>query len=314
MQLAAEVGAAGAHGGMTDIDLRLGPAHAAAEGRTRHVSRDPDVPAACRDADDVRARREGGQGSRRHQPARRLPARPPLRDVRHARRLEAAVAGFHQQIAAALPIVERHKMPLGIENHKDWRVDQQVALLEHYSSEYLGVCAGYRQQPGGARRSRSRRWKSSRRGRSTSISRTWRWRNATTASSCRRCRSATACWTCRAWPTSSGSARPEVRFSLEMITRDPLARALPDGYATGRASTTTTAARDLARMLTRDPRPSTPRAPLPRISGLDAGRAPRARRRDGGSLHRLRPGASRAGLGTGESAGGGRRDELCVPR
>jgi sugar phosphate isomerase/epimerase len=30
-------------------------------------------------------------------------------------------------------------MPLGIENHKDWRVDQQVALLERYSSEYLGV-------------------------------------------------------------------------------------------------------------------------------------------------------------------------------
>ena len=52
---------------------------------------------------------------------------------------KTAVAGFHRQIAAALPIVERHRMPLGIENHKDWRVDQQVALLERYSSEYLGV-------------------------------------------------------------------------------------------------------------------------------------------------------------------------------
>ena len=51
-----------------------------------------------------------------------------------------AVEGFHRQIAAAVPIVERHRMPLGIENHKDWRVDQQVALLEQYSSEYLGVC------------------------------------------------------------------------------------------------------------------------------------------------------------------------------
>ena len=28
---------------------------------------------------------------------------------------------------------------LGIENHKDWRVDEQVALLQQYSSEYVGV-------------------------------------------------------------------------------------------------------------------------------------------------------------------------------
>jgi sugar phosphate isomerase/epimerase len=36
--------------------------------------------------------------------------------------------------------VEKYKMPLGIENHKDWLVDQQVALMKQYSSEYLGVC------------------------------------------------------------------------------------------------------------------------------------------------------------------------------
>ncbi len=30
-------------------------------------------------------------------------------------------------------------MRLGIENHKDWRVDEQVALLKQYSSEYVGV-------------------------------------------------------------------------------------------------------------------------------------------------------------------------------
>jgi 3-oxoisoapionate decarboxylase len=52
---------------------------------------------------------------------------------------EAAIVGFHKQIAAAVPIVEKHKMPLGIENHKDWRVDQQIELLRQYSSEYLGV-------------------------------------------------------------------------------------------------------------------------------------------------------------------------------
>jgi sugar phosphate isomerase/epimerase len=52
---------------------------------------------------------------------------------------QEAVAGFHRQIALAVPIVEKYKMPLGIENHKDWRVDQQVELLRQYSSEYLGV-------------------------------------------------------------------------------------------------------------------------------------------------------------------------------
>jgi sugar phosphate isomerase/epimerase len=53
---------------------------------------------------------------------------------------KSAVEGFHRQIRAAVPIVEKHKMPLGIENHKDWLVDQQVALMKQYSSEYLGVC------------------------------------------------------------------------------------------------------------------------------------------------------------------------------
>src|SRR4030095_2941319 len=52
---------------------------------------------------------------------------------------KTAIAGFHKQIAAAVPIAEQYRMPLGIENHKDWRVDQQVALLRQYSSEYLGV-------------------------------------------------------------------------------------------------------------------------------------------------------------------------------
>ena len=52
---------------------------------------------------------------------------------------QEAVRGFHRQIALAVPIVEKHRMRLGIENHKDWRVDQQVALLQQYSSEYVGV-------------------------------------------------------------------------------------------------------------------------------------------------------------------------------
>jgi sugar phosphate isomerase/epimerase len=40
----------------------------------------------------------------------------------------------------AVPIVEKHRIPLALENHKDWTVDELLALLENYRSEYLGVC------------------------------------------------------------------------------------------------------------------------------------------------------------------------------
>lgn len=44
------------------------------------------------------------------------------------------------RIARALPILEKHRMPLGIENHKDWTADELVALMKERTSEYLGVC------------------------------------------------------------------------------------------------------------------------------------------------------------------------------
>lgn len=53
---------------------------------------------------------------------------------------KAAVAEFHKRIARTVPIVERHRMPLGLENHKDWTLEEHLALLRQYSSEYLGVC------------------------------------------------------------------------------------------------------------------------------------------------------------------------------
>ncbi|MEO7650461.1 MAG: TIM barrel protein [Bryobacteraceae bacterium] len=43
-------------------------------------------------------------------------------------------------IARALPIVEKHRLPLALENHKDWTVGEMAALLKDKSSEYLGVC------------------------------------------------------------------------------------------------------------------------------------------------------------------------------
>ena len=40
----------------------------------------------------------------------------------------------------AAPIVERHRVPLAVENHKDHRHGQRVALFEHISSEFVGAC------------------------------------------------------------------------------------------------------------------------------------------------------------------------------
>jgi len=52
----------------------------------------------------------------------------------------SAVTGAHRTIDAALPIVERHKMPLAVENHKDWTVDELVALMKQKAGPWLGVC------------------------------------------------------------------------------------------------------------------------------------------------------------------------------
>ncbi len=53
------------------------------------------------------------------------------------------VAQSHTSLEAALPILDRYKIPLGIENHKDWTVDEMAALMKKYSSEYLGVCLDF---------------------------------------------------------------------------------------------------------------------------------------------------------------------------
>ena len=50
------------------------------------------------------------------------------------------VALSHQRIALAVPILEKYRVPLGLENHKDWTADEMVALLERHSSEFLGAC------------------------------------------------------------------------------------------------------------------------------------------------------------------------------
>jgi len=53
------------------------------------------------------------------------------------------VAESHQSLKAALPLLEKYKIPLGLENHKDWTIAEFLDLLHHHSSEYLGVCLDF---------------------------------------------------------------------------------------------------------------------------------------------------------------------------
>ena len=51
-----------------------------------------------------------------------------------------AVDKSHANLDVALRIVERHKLPLAVENHKDFTADEMVALMKAKPSPWLGVC------------------------------------------------------------------------------------------------------------------------------------------------------------------------------
>lgn len=272
MLLAAEIGAAGAHGGMPDVSFEWAR-------RTRRLKEELDMyleiqtflprpdlvegsrpdPAGFEHA--VKVAKEAGATSLRVVCllGRRYELMASLADWKEA------VAGFHRQIAAAVPIVERHRMPLGIENHKDWRVEQQVALLEQYSSEYLGVCLDT--------------------GNNLAVLddpietveklAPWTFNVHFKDMAMEQCESG---FLLSEVPLGEGMldmpritetirrARPDVRFSLEMIVRDPLlVPCLTDRFW---ASFDDVDGIHLARALSRI-RTSRRVGPLPRITGLD---------------------------------------------
>ena len=43
-------------------------------------------------------------------------------------------------IESVAPIVEKHRIPLAIENHKDWLIPHMLERLKRIDSEYVGVC------------------------------------------------------------------------------------------------------------------------------------------------------------------------------
>jgi sugar phosphate isomerase/epimerase len=268
MELAAEVGAAGAHGGMNDVSFEWAR-------RTRRMKEELDMyleiqtflprPDVGEFEHAVKVAKEAGATSLRVVCllGRRYELMESLDDWKQA------VAGYHRQIEAALPIVERHRMPLGIENHKDWRADQQVALLERYSSAYLGVCLDTGNNLAVLEDPMETVEKLA----------PYTFNVHFKDMAMEECDEG---FLLSEVPLGEGmldlpriveiirKARPEVRFSLEMITRDPLlVPCLTDRYWA--SFDDDNGGRDLARMLRRI-RGRQGRAPLPRIAGLDAER------------------------------------------
>ena len=50
------------------------------------------------------------------------------------------VADSRASLTTAVRTAEKHKIHIALENHKDWTIDEMIALLKEYSSEYLGAC------------------------------------------------------------------------------------------------------------------------------------------------------------------------------
>ena len=50
------------------------------------------------------------------------------------------VADAKASLSRAVTVADKERMPLALENHKDWTLDEMLSLIKSYSSPYLGVC------------------------------------------------------------------------------------------------------------------------------------------------------------------------------
>ena len=57
-----------------------------------------------------------------------------------AGQFEAFAARSLKSLQLATPLAARQRMRLAIENHKDWRIDQMLDIIKRLGSEYVGVC------------------------------------------------------------------------------------------------------------------------------------------------------------------------------
>lgn len=265
MTLAASVGAGGAHGGMTQIDSdwakrvrRMKDELGMYVEVQTFLPREGEDPSVFEHA--VRVAKEAGASSLRV--VCLLGRRYEMFDSREG--WHRAIEGFHRQIRTAVPIVEKHRMRLGIENHKDWRVDQQVDLLRQYSSEYVGVSLdtgnniSILDDP------------------EETVEKLAPWTFNVHFKDIALQENATGflmsevplgegLLDLKRMVTAIRAARPDVHFSLEMITRDPLdVPCLTDRYW---ATFDDVNGLALARMLSRI-RAAQPGTPLPTIKGM----------------------------------------------
>jgi sugar phosphate isomerase/epimerase len=170
------------------------------------------------------------------------------------------------RLKLAATVVDRHDMLLAVENHKDWRADELIALLDKAGGDLLGVCLDV--------------------GNSISlledpmeVVETLAPRAFTTHFKDMAVLEYRDGFLLSEVPLGLGlidlprvvqilsKARPEIRFNIEMITRDPLkVPCLTDRYF---ATFADLPARYLARTLSMV-RSHPPRSPLPRVSSLAA--------------------------------------------
>lgn len=53
------------------------------------------------------------------------------------------VADSKAAVKRAVPVLEREQITMGLENHKDWTLEEHLALLKEYESPRLGVCLDF---------------------------------------------------------------------------------------------------------------------------------------------------------------------------
>jgi 3-oxoisoapionate decarboxylase len=56
---------------------------------------------------------------------------------------KAWVDQSHNALRLALPIIEKYKVTVAVENHKDWTLEDFLRLLRTYQSQYLQVCLDF---------------------------------------------------------------------------------------------------------------------------------------------------------------------------
>jgi sugar phosphate isomerase/epimerase len=59
------------------------------------------------------------------------------------REWKAWVDQSYAALTAALPVIEKHKVVVALENHKDWTTEDFLKLLRTFPSEYLQVCLDF---------------------------------------------------------------------------------------------------------------------------------------------------------------------------